>query len=65
MIFAIGLISALWFSTNAEFVKTVNEQMTDGYKWSQIECRQATEGLPAITIDMPTGKSFVCHKLVK
>ena len=59
------VVAAMWFSENAEFVQTVIDQRTDGYKWSQIECRQATEGLPAITIDMPTGKSFVCHKLVK
>jgi hypothetical protein len=65
MIFAIGLISALWFSTNAEFVKTVNEQMTDGYAWQLIDCRQVNPELPAITINTHTGKSLVCNKLVK
>ena len=59
------VVAAMWFSENAEFVQTVTDQRADGYKWSQIECRQATEGLPAITIDTPTGRSFVCHKLVK
>ena len=65
MIFAIGLISALWFSNNAEFVSTVNEQVDNGYKWKSIECRQVNSELPAITIDTPTGKSLVCIKLEK
>ena len=65
MIFAIGLISALWFTTNADFVKTYNEQKAQGYIWDRIECRQVIEGLPALTIDTPTGKSLVCYKLVK
>jgi len=65
MIFAIGLISALWFSTNAEYVKTVNEQVADGYTWQSIDCRQVNPELPAITIDTPIGNSLVCNKLVK
>jgi hypothetical protein len=63
-ILAVVLVAG-WFSTNAEFVKTSNEQQADGYFWSQIDCREATPGLPAITIDTPTGKSLVCNKLVK
>jgi len=65
MIFAIGLISALWFTANAEFVKTTNEQKAQGFVWDRIDCRQRIEELPALTIDTPTGKSLVCYKLVK
>ena len=48
-----------------EFVRTVEKQRAEGYKWEQIPCRQVTPGVPAITIDPPTGKKLVCNKLVK
>jgi hypothetical protein len=48
-----------------EFVRTVEKQRAEGYVWQQIPCRQVTPGLPAITIDPPTGKKLVCNKLVK
>ena len=48
-----------------EFVRTVEQQRAAGYEWKQIPCRQVTPGLPAITIDPPTGKKLVCNKLVK
>ena len=48
-----------------EFVRTVEKQRAEGYKWEQIPCRQVTPGVPAIIIDPPTGKKLVCNKLVK
>ncbi len=48
-----------------EFQRTVEKQRAEGYKWKQIPCRQVTPGLPAITIDPPTGKKLVCNKLIK
>ncbi len=65
MFLAIGLISALWFSSNAEFVSTMNEQVADGYSWQSIDCRETNPDLPSITIDTHMGKSLVCNKLVK
>ena len=65
MIFALGLLSVLWFSDNAEFVTTMSQQQADGHFWKAIQCREVDPNLPAITIDTPTGKSLVCHKLVK
>jgi hypothetical protein len=59
------LILSLWAVDNSEYVKTVANQIEEGYKWTSIECREANESLPAITIDSPTGKRFVCHKLMK
>ena len=35
----------------------------EGNWWYSIKCREATPGLPAITIDAPNGKKYVCHKL--
>ena len=58
-------VTIAWFGANAEFLKTVEAQRAEGYTWHEIECRQVTEGLPAITIDTPTGKQLVCHKLQK
>jgi hypothetical protein len=57
------LASALWFADNAEFVATVEEQLEEGFKWHAIECRDVNEELPAITINTPTGRKIVCHKL--
>ena len=48
-----------------EFQRTVEKQRAEGYKWKEIPCRQVTPGVPAITIDPPTGKKLVCNKLVK
>jgi hypothetical protein len=48
-----------------EYFRTVEQQRAEGYKWEQIPCRQVTPGVPAITIDPPTGKKLVCNKLVK
>lgn len=59
------VIAIAWFAGNSDFVNTVNEQTANGYSWNKIECRQVTQGLPAITIDTPTGKQLVCHKLQK
>ncbi len=63
-ILAVVLVAS-WFSANAEFVNTSNEQQADGYFWSQINCREAIPGLPALKIVTPTGKELVCNKLVK
>jgi len=48
-----------------EFVRTVEKQRAEGYKWKEIPCRQVTPGVPAITIDPPTGKKLVCNVLSK
>ena len=58
-------VTIAWFGVNSDFINTVNEQTANGYGWNQIQCRQVTPGLPAITIDTPTGKQLVCHKLQK
>ena len=63
-ILAVVLVAS-WFSANAEFVNTSNEQQADGYFWSQLNCREAIPGLPALKIVTPTGKELVCNKLVK
>ncbi len=60
-LFVLGACS----SQQAEFFRTVEKQRAEGYKWEQIPCRQVTPGVPAITIDPPTGKKLVCNKLVK
>jgi len=59
------LITAAFFADNSEFFRTVEQQRAEGYTWSQIDCRQVEQGLPALTIDTPTGKSLVCNKLTK
>ena len=61
---AIALL-AMFGIDNKEFIDTASKQLKEGYSWKQIECREATPGLPAITIDSPNGKSYVCNKLEK
>jgi len=55
-------MAALFAVENKEYFDTVAEQVKD-YDWQQIECRQVTPGIPAITLSTPTGKELVCHKL--
>ena len=62
---AVVAILSLWAIDNSEYVQTVADQLEEGYQWKSIECRHVDESLPAITIDSPTGKRFVCHKLMK
>tara|TARA_B100001057_G_C22001808_1_gene626331 strand:- start:234 stop:428 length:195 start_codon:yes stop_codon:yes gene_type:complete len=57
------LVTGLWFADNAEFVSTAEKQRSEGFRWHQIECRDVNPELPAITIDTPTGRRIVCHKL--
>lgn len=59
------LIAGLFFADNNEFFRTVEQQRAEGYTWQSIDCRQVTPDLPALTIDTPTGKQLVCHKLQK
>lgn len=62
---AFFLVISLFAYDNKEFFDTAKAQQDEGFNWKQIECREATPGLPAITIDAPTGKKFVCNKLMK
>ena len=48
----------------SEFLRTVEKQRAEGYKWKQIPCRQATPGVPSLTLDMP-GSKVVCNLLEK
>ena len=59
------LVGGLFIADNSEFFQTVEKQRAEGYTWQKIDCRQVVSGLPAITIDTPTGKSLVCNKLTK
>jgi hypothetical protein len=56
-------IIAMFGIENKEFIDTSSKQINEGNWWYAIPCREATPGLPAITIDSPNGKSYVCHKL--
>ena len=62
-----GLILFLGLFTwaNSDFFETAAAQQAEGYRWEQIECRQAQPELPSLTIDTPVGNSYVCYKLVK
>ena len=57
------LVTGLWFADNAEFVSATEKQRSEGFRWHQIECRDVNPELPAITINTPTGRRIVCHKL--
>ena len=59
------LFLALWSYDNQQFLDTMNEQLAQGFKWEQIECRAPNETLPHIAIETPIGNKYVCNKLVK
>ena len=48
------LTVALFFSANAEFVSTANEQIKDGYEWSYVG-KTKPSGVPAITVKPQSG----------
>lgn len=58
-------VSLLLSACDKTFWDTVEEQRAQGYKWTEIPCRQVTPGVPAITIDTPTNKKLVCNVLEK
>jgi len=59
----VALLAGYLFALdNREFFDTVAEQVGT-YDWHQIECREATPGLPALVLETPTGKRLVCNKL--
>ena len=62
-----GIITflALWSWDNREYIDTMNAQLAEGYKWTQIECRAPDESLPHIAIETPIGNKYVCNKLIK
>jgi len=59
------LLIAMFGIENKEFIDTASKQLNEGYSWKQIVCREATPGIPALTIDAPNGKKYVCNKLEK
>ena len=59
------LVAGLWFTDNAEFVKTTEIQRAEGHRWHDIDCREVNESLPNIHILSPSGKKYVCWKLEK
>lgn len=57
---------AMFAWSEADFLKTKNEQVADGYKWTQLEkCRAPLPDTKHIVMETPTGKKLVCFKLVK
>jgi len=54
---------AMFGIENKEFIDTSSKQINEGNWWYSVPCREATPGLPALTIDAPNGKSYICHKL--
>ena len=61
----IFVVVALWAWSNADFLQTKNEQIAQGYKWVEIECRAPNKELPHIKMTTPIGNEYVCYKLVK
>ena len=37
------LVTALWSMDNREYLDTMNEQLAQGFSWTQIECRAPDE----------------------
>lgn len=59
------ILLTLFGIDNKEFIDTSSKQIKEGNWWHSIPCREVTPGIPAITIDSPNGKKYVCHKLKK
>ena len=55
------LTVALFFSANAEFVSTANEQIKDGYEWNYVG-KTKPSGVPAITVKPQSGDEYILFK---
>ena len=55
------VVSALWFTDNAEFVQTAEQQLKEGYEWNYVGKTPAS-GVPAITMKTHDGE-YVFFKL--
>lgn len=60
----IVLTTALWFSENTVFVKTVEQQTNEGYQWHYIG-KNKPSGVPAITIKPDNGNEYILFKMKK
>ena len=63
------MITAILFTafvsfTNQEFFTTVEDQVSDGYKWEYVG-KQAPSGAPAITVKPENGEEFILFRLEK
>ena len=58
------LVTALFFSANAEFVSTANKEIKQGYEWSYVG-KTKPSGVPAITIKPQSGDEYILFKLKK
>lgn len=65
MIPFVFVFAALFAVDNAEFIATKNQQLAEGYRWQQIDCRAPNKELPNIKITTPIGNEYVCWKLMK
>jgi hypothetical protein len=57
------VVSALWFNDNADFVRTAEQQIKEGYEWNYVGKTPAS-GVPAITIKTQN-EEYVLFKLKK
>lgn len=63
MVLGIALIAGLFFTDNAEFFKTVEQNRADGMTWHYIG-KTAPDGHPAITVkNEATGEEFIYFKM--
>lgn len=63
---ALFVFLAMFAWSEADFLKTKNQQMAEGYQWIELEnCRAPLPNTEHITIDTPIGNEYVCFKLVK
>jgi len=58
------LVTALFFSANAEFVSTANKEMKQGYEWNYVG-KTKPSGVPAITIKPQFCYEYILFKLKK
>ena len=61
----VAVLMMLFAWHEADFLKIKNEQVAEGYKWVQIECRAPDPTLPSIKIKTPISNEYVCFKLEK
>lgn len=62
MILVAVFTTALWFSSNDEFVERTNQNAADGLTWHYVG-KQEPDGNPALTVQSQNGEEFILWKM--
>lgn len=61
----IVLVAAMFSVDNESFINTMNDQMSNGYKWEYVGKQNVQKNVPSISIKAQNGEEYIFFKLKK